>query len=143
MRFCIIGDNRKNITESWKETLRLAFSPALYSTYSETNTSSPDPGWRKIINLNFHFQTSLCCLKRFYESLKEAAKFHFMHYSCVVIILLSTGFYNSVFFIYSFRFLSFCVLVLHVSVSLSFSVFLFYLIGEKKKPGIKLTGLNC
>ena len=35
------------------------------------NPSRHDPGRRKKINLDFYFQTSLWCLKRFYEGLKE------------------------------------------------------------------------
>ena len=34
------------------------------------NPSRPNPGQRQKINLNFYFQTSLWCRKRFYEGLK-------------------------------------------------------------------------
>ena len=34
----------------------------------------PDPGRRKKINLNFYFDTSLWCLKRFYEGLNDLHK---------------------------------------------------------------------
>ena len=43
--------------------------------YSEgLNRSSPDPGRREKINLNFYFHTSSWCLKRFYEGLKGQDK---------------------------------------------------------------------
>ena len=35
------------------------------------NPSSPDPGRREKINLNFYFHISLWCLKRFYEGLHK------------------------------------------------------------------------
>ena len=38
------------------------------------NTSRPDPGRKKKYNLNFYFHTSLWCLKRFYEGLKDVYK---------------------------------------------------------------------
>ena len=38
------------------------------------NPSRPDPGQREKINLNFHFHTSLWCLKRFYETFSDIAK---------------------------------------------------------------------
>ena len=59
---------------------------------------------------------------------KGATKLHFTDYSRVVIILFSTGLYKSAFSTYSFgkiTFLSFCVLVFHVSISLVFSLYCF------------------
>ena len=38
------------------------------------NPSRPDPGQAEKINLNFCFQTSLWCLKKFYEGLKAFIK---------------------------------------------------------------------
>ena len=41
--------------------------------WSQTLISSrPNPGRKEEIKLNFYFQTSLWCLKRFYEGLKKA-----------------------------------------------------------------------
>ena len=63
-------------------------------------------------------------LYQFFRNLDEvngATKLYFMHYSCVVIILLSTSLYKSVFSTYSFcktRFSSFCVLAFYVFISL-------------------------
>ena len=57
-------------------------------------------------------------------NIKGATKLYFMYYSCVVIILFSTGLYKSAFSTCSFgktRFSSFCVLVFRVSVSLAFN----------------------
>ena len=54
---------------------------------------------------------------------KGATELYFMHYSRVVIILLSTGLYKSAFSTYSFgkaRFSSFSILVFHVPISLVF-----------------------
>ena len=42
------------------------------------NRSSPDPRRREKISLNLYFQTSLWCLKRFYEGLKGLKRFGFM-----------------------------------------------------------------
>ena len=38
------------------------------------NPSRPDPGQREKLNLNFYFHTSLWCLKRLYEGLKDLHK---------------------------------------------------------------------
>ena len=42
--------------------------------------SRPDPGQREKINLNFYFNTSLWCLKRFYEGL-NFFKYNFLKYT--------------------------------------------------------------
>ena len=62
-----------------------------------------------------------------------ATKLYFMHYLRVVIILISTGLYKSIFSTYFFgktRFLYSCVLVFHDSISLAFSVYIFLLSFE-------------
>ena len=51
---------------------------------------------------------------------KGASKSFFMHYSCMVIILIITYLYNSVFYAYSFK-----RLVFHVSVFCLFCLFCF------------------
>ena len=38
--------------------------------------SRPNPGGREKIKLNFYFQTSLWCLKTFYEGLKRLKGLH-------------------------------------------------------------------
>ena len=38
------------------------------------NPSHPDPGQREKINLNFYFYTSMWCLIKFYEGLKDLHK---------------------------------------------------------------------
>ena len=40
------------------------------------NTSRLNPGRREKIKLNFYFHTSLRCLKRFYEGLKDLEGLH-------------------------------------------------------------------
>ena len=67
-----------------------------------------------------HIRNSACK----WRIVNGATKLYFIHYLRVVIILFSTGLYKSTFSTYSFgktRFLSFCVLVFGVSVSLAFS----------------------
>ena len=43
----------------------------LQCKYSEIKPSRPNPGQREKNTLNFYFQISLWCPKRFYEGLKE------------------------------------------------------------------------
>ena len=42
----------------------------------QVNPSTPEIGRKEKINLNFYFQTSLWCLKRFYEGLKGLKGLH-------------------------------------------------------------------
>ena len=53
-------------------------------------------------------------------SVKGAMKLYFMYYSRVVVVLFSTGLYNSTYSFGKTRFSALCVLVLRVSISLAF-----------------------
>ena len=62
---------KQNLNCKWKHMLTVTILNMKILSFP---LSCPDPGRKEEITLNFHFQTSLWCLKRFYESLKGLYK---------------------------------------------------------------------
>ena len=64
----------KNFIKGFHVWQNIASNFSAVKKKNKFNRSHPNPGRREKINLNFYFQTSLWCLKRFYEGLKGLHK---------------------------------------------------------------------
>ena len=101
-RSCVHGDELISLCERYSKlavqlrTLSNIYDGAFRLSFSQ---KAPIQMFNRVLNtpLNYVFL-----------AVKGATKFYFMHYSCMVIILLITDLYKSTFSTYSFKKLVFC-----------------------------------
>ena len=130
--------NFEDIFETRKRTFFSCFSICMIVPSRVKTWRSPVSGKNcSLVSRFCTIMTNMILLKlhvweKSLSRVKGATKLYFMHYSCVVIILFSTGLCKSAFSTYSFgktRFSLFCFLVFHVSISLVF-IFLFCVLNS-------------